>query len=1024
MKKIGLIISFIVIGFVLIGCTTKGVLPTITVEENNVEINLDDFKKIEPILNGDFGLVFESLDESVFTVDSSGLVTPIAIGSGILKISLVGYDAFVVVNITVTLPDEENEEIVKELIGIDIICNSSVLKAGETVQLSVLGSYEYQENGVLKTQSNIVEEDVVWMSSNPSVVGVSETGEIMAVEAGSATVSVVINNRFSSISITVIKNNDVVIPSITIDAPSFIKVGDDASIDITSSNNVAVENLIFSSSDIEILSISSLGIISGLKSGSVMVTILLEGSDEVLATHTIVVLEAVNSGSEIELDSISITGSKEVLAGSKILLNISYLPNTVSATFSYSSSDETVATVSSTGWVTGVTGGAVQITVTCVENNVYKAVYNVSVIPLVSAITITGADSVSYSNNILLSVTAEPSGASSAVVWESSDTSIASVDINGRVTGLKAGSVVITATSVTNSLVSATKTITVTDEMSIILNPQTASITVGSNVIINAFVVAASLSDKTVNWTSSNNTVATVDQTGKVTGVAAGSATVVAKLNADSSIQAQISITVTATLKPTITLSATSASLVAGTTKALTATVKNTANTAVTWSSSNTSIATVNSTGVVTAASAGTATITATCQADKTVKATCSITVTAAPSKVLTITADPSASIKVGATGYQVYVRDEAGVAISRTECTFTSSASTVATVSTYGTIAALKAGTTKITVTHPTKGTGTITLTVIAYTQITTTAPRYYPTEANFKASPAYKKYTSYASKVVYDYSFAIPGMAKTNHAGKTVTTLVPQGLTAAGDYFLVSAYDSTGAVNSVIYVISSSGSFITTIILPSKAHIGGLAYDGRNVWVTGSGTTIYCFKYSVLTTADNSGKEYYTLSSYLKSYTVKCTPSFLSYYNGRVWVGKFNETSNDYMYSYKVGNVTGTPTLTRENHMEVPNRTQGAAFTSSGYLVLSRSYARNPSSSVYISELRCYKPSWSSPRSDGLIYKNNAVSTLTLPPMAEGAVVKGSYLYLAFESCATTYNNCPYITDRVIAFKTSSFF
>ncbi|MDD3382869.1 MAG: glycerophosphodiester phosphodiesterase family protein, partial [Bacilli bacterium] len=210
-----------------------------------------------------------------------------------------------------------------------------------------------------------------------------------------------------------------------------------------------------------------------------------------------------------------------------------------------------------------------------------------------------------------------------------------------------------------------------------------------------------------------NTSVATVSSSGVVTAVAAGSANIIAKLNANNTIQAQASITVSVPALPTINISNTTLSLVAGTTKTLTATVSNASNTSVTWSSSATTIATVNSSGVVTGVAAGSATITATSNANTTVKATCAVTVTAAPSGTLTLTQSPTGSIAIGATGYQIYVNDSSGASVSRLECTFTSSNSTVATVSTYGTISALKAGTATITVAHPTKGTGTIVLTI-----------------------------------------------------------------------------------------------------------------------------------------------------------------------------------------------------------------------------------------------------------------------------------------------------------------------
>lgn len=1145
MKRIIGIMFLALCSYLLIGCTVQEVAPTITLDQYSVTLGINDFEKVNPVASGEYRLNFESLDDSIFAVSSNGVITPIAVGESKIKVSIPNTDVFVYIDVTIVdilnnnpdndpddEQDENEEDIVKEFLSLDIIAYDNILsettiKETESLQLSILFSYLVTQGDSSRTETEFCRDEIVWVSSNPGAAEVDiNTGLVTANAPGTTLISAISNGNFATVNLTVIKNNDLVIPNepiIEVEAPMFITEGSNGEVKVFK-DGVETEEASFNSSDKTKLEISETGVLSAKSPGVVVITINVETENKVFTyTHTILIKENL-SGDAFQLDEVHITGLKEISTGGKALLTTGFSPSSASASFTYSSSDDSVAVVDTfVGWVTGVSGGVVTITATCVENPEYKANYKITVIPIVDSIVISGAKTVSYGQNIILSAQAVPAGASSIVMWASSDATIATVDINGIVTGLKAGTVVITATSSIVSSVKATHSVVVSDEMSIKLNPTSTSLNVGDTKTISAFVTAASLSDKSLVWSSSNPNVASVSSAGVVSAKAAGTVTIIAKLNANNSIQAQTTITVVLALKPSISISASSASLLVGALKTLTATVSGATNTAVTWASSNTGVATVAN-GVVTAKLSGTTNITVTSAADASVKATCVVTVTSPPAgvltvtqsptgsilvgaegyqlfvddssgtslsrlectfvsanasiatvssfgtisalkagavkitvnhptkgsgtitltviekavtppvtKVLTVKADPGASIKVGSMGYQLFVTDASGNDVSRLECTFVSSASTVATVSAYGTVSALKAGSAKITVTHPSKGSGTVNLTITATTVtppvtpagITSVTPRYYPTEANYKASPAYKKYTAYAGKVVYANSFATPGMAKTNHAGKTVTTMTPQGLTAAGSYFLISAYDSAGVNKSVIYVINSSGKFVTTIILPSSAHIGGLAYDGYNVWVTGSSSTISCFKYSVITAAVNSKKEYYVLSSYLKNYTITGAPSFLSYYNNMVWVGKFNATANDYMYGYSIGSKTGTPTLSRKFKIQVPDRTQGVAFTSTGYLVISRSYVRTPTSSSYISELRCYKPSWkASTASDTSILKNNAVSTLTLPPMAEGAVVKGDYLYVVFESCATNYKSCPYITDRVIAFKTSSFF
>lgn len=149
-----------------------------------------------------------------------------------------------------------------------------------------------------------------------------------------------------------------------------------------------------------------------------------------------------------------------------------------------------------------------------------------------------------------------------------------------------------------------------TEISSVSLNASKLSLKPGESYSITASVLPDYATNKTVTWSSSNTSVATISN-GKVTAVAAGTSTITAKAGNKS---ATCSITV---YNPTVevsglSLNKTSLSLVTGGTETLSATVtpSNATNKTVTWSSSNTSVATVSN-GKVTAVGAGTATITA-----------------------------------------------------------------------------------------------------------------------------------------------------------------------------------------------------------------------------------------------------------------------------------------------------------------------------------------------------------------------------------------------------------------------------
>ena len=183
----------------------------------------------------------------------------------------------------------------------------------------------------------------------------------------------------------------------------------------------------------------------------------------------------------------------------------------------------------------------------------------------------------------------------------------------------------------------------------VVLSNNSLTLAKGKQSMLSATVTPDDATNKAITWTSSNTSVATVAQTGKVTAKAAGTATITAT-TADGGFTATCDVTVTdgsSTVAVTgVTLNKTSANLTVGNTETLTATVSpsNATNKNVTWTSSNTSVATVAN-GVVTAKAVGTATITVkTADGNKT--ATCAVTVTAQPS-VETVSA-PSASIASG----------------------------------------------------------------------------------------------------------------------------------------------------------------------------------------------------------------------------------------------------------------------------------------------------------------------------------------------------------------------------------------
>ncbi len=163
----------------------------------------------------------------------------------------------------------------------------------------------------------------------------------------------------------------------------------------------------------------------------------------------------------------------------------------------------------------------------------------------------------------------------------------------------------------------------------ITLNKSSSQLSIGKTETLSATITPSDATRKALTWSSSNTNVATVDGNGKVTAVGKGTAIITATATDGSGVSASCTYTVVK-LVNSITLNKTSSTLLKGKSEQLTATVLPTdaSNRSVTWSSSNTSVVKVSSTGLVTYVGKGTATVTATAKDGSGIKASCTYTIT------------------------------------------------------------------------------------------------------------------------------------------------------------------------------------------------------------------------------------------------------------------------------------------------------------------------------------------------------------------------------------------------------------
>ena len=221
--------------------------------------------------------------------------------------------------------------------------------------------------------------------------------------------------------------------------------------------------------------------------------------------------------------------------------------------------------------------------------------------------------SVSIGSSEQLNASVKPENAQNKTVhWESSNPAVASVSA-GLVNAKSKGTAIITARTDDGGY-TATCTVTVSQPVTgISLNQSSISIIKGKTYQLSASIQPSGASNRNVTWSSSNSNIATVSSSGKVSAKAAGTATI-SVTTKDGSKTAKCTVTVkNEPIKVTgVSLNRSQITLFVGKSENLTAAVKpsNAANKGITWQSSNTNVATVDSGGRITARAEGTATIT------------------------------------------------------------------------------------------------------------------------------------------------------------------------------------------------------------------------------------------------------------------------------------------------------------------------------------------------------------------------------------------------------------------------------
>lgn len=414
-----------------------------------------------------------------------------------------------------------------------------------------------------------------WSSSNTSVATVGSTGQVNGVVAGAVTISYSVSAACGTVSATKSMTVNPLPNAGTLSGSTTVCTG--GSITLSSSATGGS----WSSGATSVATVASTGVVTGVAPGTATIAYTFSSACGTDVATRVVTVSAV-------LDAGTITGATSVCAGSATTLS-----NAVTGG-SWSSSATSVATVASTGVVTGVAAGNVTISYTvsngCGSASATKAL---TVNPLPVAGSITGASSVCAG-----SVTTMTNGTTGGS-WSTSNVSVATVGSTGVVSGIAGGNVTISYT-VTNGCgsVSATKVMTVNPL------PNAGSITGRDTVNVDSTITLANTAPSGT-WSSSSAGIASINSSGVVSGLGVGTTTISYVVTNGCGTATATKVVTVVSVAPCVVLSGASAVCI-GSTISLTASVGGG-----TWTSGTTSVATVGSaSGVVTGITNGTSNIT------------------------------------------------------------------------------------------------------------------------------------------------------------------------------------------------------------------------------------------------------------------------------------------------------------------------------------------------------------------------------------------------------------------------------
>src|SRR5574344_1823779 len=483
-------------------------------------------------------------------------------------------------------------------------------------------SYTFTDTNFMILKATVIpSQSLVWKSSNTSVATGDSTGKVTPEGNGSCFVTATTvdgSNITSKCSITV----NIKAKSLSLNQTSYTFSNTQVLIlkPIFNPSNTSNKALTWKSSNTGIATVNGSGAVTPVGNGNCIVTATTVDGSNIISKCSITV--------NIKAKSLSLDKTSYIFTDTNaITLKASILPIQSNSNIVWKSSDERVAKVDGTGKVTPVRNGTCEITTTTTDGSNITSKCSITVNIKAKSLSL-DKTSYTFSNTtpITLTPTVTPTQASQSVIWKSSNTSVAKVDSTGKVTPVGNGICEITTTTTDGSNITSKCGITVN------INIKTTAISLNKtsytfndyNSLNLIATVTPSNASKTVLWKKRNTREARVDSIGKVTPVGNGSCEITTTTTDGSNITSKCGITVNIKAK-SLSLDKTSYTFTDTNFMILKATVI--PSQSLVWKSSNTSVATVDSTGKVTPVGNGSCFVTATTVDGSNITSKCSITV-------------------------------------------------------------------------------------------------------------------------------------------------------------------------------------------------------------------------------------------------------------------------------------------------------------------------------------------------------------------------------------------------------------